>query len=87
MPLPLSTKVTPLGRAAPPRAIDGFGDPLVVTVNVPALPTVNVVAFALVTVGMLSTLMANVCTAEVSTPPFAVPPLSWIWTETVAVPL
>ena len=31
--------------------------------------------------------MVNVCTALVSTPPLAVPPLSWIWTVTVAVPL
>ena len=32
------------------------------------------------------TLMLNCCTADVSTPPFAVPPLSWICTETIAVP-
>src|SRR5438046_1508693 len=30
--------------------------------------------------------MLNCCTADVSTPPFAVPPLSWICTETIAVP-
>src|SRR5437762_4294807 len=32
------------------------------------------------------TLMLNCCTADVSTPPFAVPPLSWSYTETIAVP-
>ena len=32
------------------------------------------------------TVSVNVCTALVSTPPLAVPPLSWIWTETVALP-
>ena len=50
MPLPLSTKVTPPGRAPLSlRAAVGF--PVVVTENVPALPTVNVVEFALVIAG------------------------------------
>jgi hypothetical protein len=31
--------------------------------------------------------MVKVWTADVSTPPLSVPPLSWIWTETVAEPL
>ncbi len=33
VPLPLSTNVTPPGNATPPRAIEGFGEPVVVTVN------------------------------------------------------
>src|SRR5438132_3352738 len=51
VPFPLSPKLTPLGSETPPRAIDGAGEPDVVTVNVPAAPAVNVVAFALVIVG------------------------------------
>jgi hypothetical protein len=43
--------VTPLGSAAPVRTIDGIGVPIVVTVNVPATPTVKVVVAALVIVG------------------------------------
>ena len=50
VPLPLSPKVTPAG-SAPLSVIVPTGDPLVVTVNVPAFPTVNVVAFALVIAG------------------------------------
>ncbi len=33
------------------------------------------------------TVMVNVWSALVSTPPLAVPPLSWTWTVTVAVPV
>jgi hypothetical protein len=33
------------------------------------------------------TLMLNVWMADVSTPPLSTPPLSWIETETIAVPL
>ena len=33
------------------------------------------------------TVIVKVCAALVSAPPLAVPPLSWIWTVTVAVPL
>src|SRR5947209_14483451 len=33
------------------------------------------------------TVIVTVCGAEVSTPPFAVPPSSWIFTVTVATPL
>ena len=42
VPLPLSVKVTPLGRLPLVRLIDGRGVPVVVTVNVPAVPTTNV---------------------------------------------
>ena len=44
VPLPLLVKPTPAGRA-PMAVIVGSGKPVVVIVNVPALPTVKVVAF------------------------------------------
>ena len=50
VPLPLSLNVTPLG-SVPASLSDGVGAPVVVTVNVPAVPTVNVVLFALVMLG------------------------------------
>src|SRR5205823_5646607 len=50
VPLPLSTNVTPLG-SVPIRAMDGGGNPLVVTVNVPGCPQLNVVLLALVSAG------------------------------------
>jgi hypothetical protein len=43
-------KVTPLG-SAPVSTKDGVGVPVVVTMNVPAAPTVNVVLLALVMAG------------------------------------
>ena len=46
----MSLNVTGLGRA-PVSVSAGVGDPVVVTVKVPAVPTVNVAAFALVIVG------------------------------------
>ncbi len=51
MPLPLSMYVTPAGSAEPVRTIDGSGDPVAVTVNEPATPTVKVAVGALVIVG------------------------------------
>ena len=56
-----STKLTPVGSATPPRAIDGAGDPVVVTVNEPAVPTVNVVALALVIAGTWLTVSVKAC--------------------------
>ena len=50
VPLPLSTKVTPEG-SAPVSLSAGVGNPVVVTVKVPAVPVVNVVASALVIAG------------------------------------
>ena len=50
VPLPLSVKVTPPGRA-PLSLSAGVGKPLVVTVKLPAVPTVKVVVLALVIVG------------------------------------
>lgn len=51
VPLPLSVNDTPEGNAAPPREIDGTGNPVAVTVKLPAIPTVKVAAAALVTAG------------------------------------
>ena len=50
VPLPLSTKVTPFGKE-PVSESAGFGTPLVVTVNVPADPTVKVAPLADVMAG------------------------------------
>jgi hypothetical protein len=50
VPFPLFTNVTPPGRA-PVSVSEGFGVPVVVTVNVPAEPTVKVVLPALVIAG------------------------------------
>jgi len=61
VPLPLSVNVTPLGSATPPRPIDGVGNPVVVTENVPGLPTVNVVALALLIVGAWFTVNVKLC--------------------------
>ena len=47
VPLPLSVKVTPMGNA-PDSVIVGTGDPLVVNVNDPGIPTTNVVVLPLV---------------------------------------
>ena len=50
VPLPLSTNDTPLGRA-PLSVSAGVGKPVVVTVKLPAVPTVKVVLLALVMAG------------------------------------
>jgi len=55
VPSPLSVKLTPVGKVAPPSDNDGSGKPLVVTEKVPKLPTVKVVLFALVMPGGPST--------------------------------
>ena len=68
VPLPLSTNVTPAGSAAPPRASVGSGKPLVVTVNVPGVPTVNVVVAALVIAGASLTFNVKVCVPFGRTP-------------------
>ena len=51
VPSPLSTNVTPPGSATPVRVIAATGDAVVVTVNVPATPTLKLVVLALVIVG------------------------------------
>src|SRR5215469_8244608 len=64
VPLPLSLKVTPEGRAGLlAAAIVAVGAPVVVTVNVPALPTVNVVDAPLVIAGACCTVTVSVCCA------------------------
>ena len=50
VPFPLFVKVTPFGRA-PDSLSAGVGDPVAVTVKLPAVPAVNVVLFALVMLG------------------------------------
>jgi len=50
VPFPLSVKVTPFGSAPDSLRLD-VGKPVVVTVNVPAAPTENVVVVALVIAG------------------------------------
>ena len=50
VPLPLSTKVSPAGRA-PVSVIAGVGEPVVVTAKAPAVPRVKSAAAALVMVG------------------------------------
>ena len=52
VPSPLSVSVTPLGNGGPPRLKLGTGYALLVTVNVPYAPAVNVVLFALVITGV-----------------------------------
>jgi len=54
VPLPLSTKVTPVG-SAPDSVIVGVGLPVVVTEKKPAAPTVNVALEALVIAGVPTT--------------------------------
>jgi hypothetical protein len=67
VPLPLSTNVSPLGNV-PVSVIDGVGDPVVVIVNEPATPTVNVPPLALV-------IAAAVPTVRLAVAALPVPPL------------
>ena len=77
--VPLNTpvvalNVTPLG-SVPVSLRVGVGEPVAVTVNVPAVPTVNVVLFALVIAGACAaafTVSVNVCVALLPTPLLAV---------------
>src|SRR5262245_1299983 len=62
VPVPLSTNVTPAGRT-PLNVIAGGGKPLVVTVNDPAAPAMNIVLAALVIAGASFTISMNVCVA------------------------
>ena len=74
VPFPLFVKVTPLG-SAPDSVRDGVGDPVVVTVKLPAVPTVNVVLLALVIVGEVCvalTVSVKIWLAGVPTPLLAV---------------
>jgi len=74
--VPLSTpvetlNVTPLG-SVPLSLRVGAGKPEAVTVNVPAVPTVNVVLAALVMVGAWFTVRVKLCVAFGETPLLAV---------------
>jgi len=73
VPFPLFTNVTPLGNA-PVSVSDGVGDPVVVTVKLPAVPTVNVVVLALVITGacVLFTVRVKPWLAGLPTPLLAV---------------
>jgi len=66
-------KVTPEGRAPDSESV-GAGDPVAVTVKPPALPTVDVVALALVIAGAVPTDVTVVMTVEVLLPGVGSPP-------------
>ena len=68
VPLPLSTNVTPAGSATPPIVRAAAGNPLVVTVKDPSVPTVNVVLAALVIAGAWLTFSVKACVPSGSTP-------------------
>jgi len=63
--------VTPLG-SGPVSVTAGVGFPVVVTVKLPAVPTVNAVLLALVIAGAWFTVSVKLCVAAVPTPLFAV---------------
>jgi len=71
VPFPLFTNVTPLG-SVPVSVRVGVGAPVVVTVKLPAVPTVNVVVFALVIAGAWFTFNVKLWLAAVPTPLLAV---------------
>src|SRR5215472_4438532 len=70
MPVP-GLNVTPLGNV-PVSLNVGVGLPVAVTVNVPAVPTVNVVLLALVITGAVFTVSVKAWAAGVPTPLVAV---------------
>ena len=63
VPSPLSVKVTPAG-SAPVSVRAAVGNPVVVTVNVPAWPTVKVALAALVIAGAWSTVRVKLWVAS-----------------------
>jgi hypothetical protein len=65
--LPLLVNDTPLGKA-PLSLRLAVGWPLAVIVNVPAVPTVNVVLLALVMAGAWFTVSVKLCVALVAVP-------------------
>src|SRR6266850_42883 len=77
VPFPLSTNVTPLGNA-PVSLRVGLGVPVAVTVNVPAVPTVNVVLLALVITGAVFTVSVKLCVALLPTPLLAVNVMEYV---------
>lgn len=67
VPLPLSVKVTPVGNVPGGTLNDGVGDPVVVTVNAPVVPTVIDPLAALVMAGGVTSTTFSVkgcCTLE-----------------------
>ena len=60
----MSTKVIPEGSVAPDRISDGAGTPLVVTVNVQRLLTMQVVCAALVIARERLTVRSKFCIAS-----------------------
>ena len=71
VPFPLSTKLTPVGRA-PDSVRAAVGYPVEVTVKVPALPSVNVVLSAEVMEAAASTVRVKDWVAGLATPLVAV---------------
>jgi hypothetical protein len=67
VPLPLSVKLTPVG-SVPVSPSEGAGDPVVVTVKVPAVPTVKAVDAALAKTGPWPTMIESVWLAFGPTP-------------------
>ena len=74
---PLVLSVTPLGRAPDSENV-GAGKPVAVTVNEPAVPTVNVVLFVLVIAGAWLTVNVKLCVAFGETPLFAVIVMTYV---------
>jgi hypothetical protein len=67
----LFTNVTPLG-SVPVSVSVGVGDPVVVAVKLPAVPTANVVLFALMIAGAWFTFSEKLWLAGLPTPLLAV---------------
>ncbi len=63
VPLPLLVKVTPAGSAPVMVMVAATGVPLVVIEKVPAVPTMKVVALALVIAGPCVTVSVKLCVA------------------------
>ena len=72
VPSPWFVKETPDGRLPLSAIVATVGLPLVVIVNVPALPTMNVAALALVIAGAWLTVSLKTCVASGVTPLLAV---------------
>lgn len=77
VPLWLSANVTPAGNGLVSVKV-GVGVPVVVTENVPAVPTVNVVLLALVIANAASTVSVKVWTAAAPTPFAAVKLIEYV---------
>jgi hypothetical protein len=67
VPLPLFVNVTPAGKHAALESV-ALGNPVVVNVKVPAVPTVKIVALTLVMAGAWLTVSVKACVAVAPTP-------------------